>query len=159
MKNLIVIFSFILLTFQLQGQDFSKLSSIDLKGADACKKAESQVSDCCNYLLSHSLKKDVDNRQKAIQFVMKWMEATPDFMFDIDETAMQLTEGDKDLLSLYLAAMSQAAIEIGKDKLTKEALSEKTVKKFLDYCNVAENGVKPTAEIKRRLREMNGVEV
>jgi len=159
MKNLIVIFSLILLTTQLYGQDFSKLSLDDFKSADGCKKAESQVTECCNYLFGNPVNKEPETRLKVIQYVMKWMEATPDFMFDIDDTAMQLTEGNQDLLVLYLAAMAQSAIELGKDKLTKEALADKTVKKFLDYCNVAENGVKPTAEIKRRLREMNGVEV
>lgn len=159
MKNLMLIFSFILLTVQLQGQDFSKLLTDDLNGAEACKKAEKQVVECCNYLYSNSLKTDADNRQKAIQFVFKWMEATPDFTFDIDENVMTLTGGDKELLSLYLAAMAQTAIEMGKENMNKVTLAEKTETKFLTYCNNSDNGVKPNKEIKRRLREMNGVEV
>jgi hypothetical protein len=159
MKQYLLIAVFLIGGFHLMAQDFSKLASVELKNSEQCKKAESQVTDCCSYILNNPVSANPENRLHALQFVLRWMEATPDFIFDVDESVVKMTGGDKDLLPIYLVGMAKVAVETGKEKISKEIMKEGAIKLLLNYCNNSENGVKPSPEIKRRLKEMNGVEV
>lgn len=140
-------------------QDFSSLATIALTDADAYKKAEPKVMECCDYLLSNSVKTEAANRQLAIQFIVKWMEGTPEYSFEIDETVMRLTSGSKELLPLYLAAMTKAALTNAVEPKSKADLKKETINLFVDYCGNPDHGVKANKELKQLIAERKGTDV
>jgi hypothetical protein len=84
---------------------------------------------------------------------MKWMEGTPDYTFDLGEKAMKLTNGETDLLSLYMAAMSKAVIENTTGKLSSDEIYNQAEKTLVNYCAIADNKIKPSKKIKQLLKE------
>lgn len=153
MKRIIFI---LLITFYSNpsfGQNFSELANLKFETAESYKPAESQVLMCSNYLFNNPTNKEEMNRLHAIQYIMKWMTGTPDYTFEIGEKAMELTKGNSELLSLYMAAMSKVVIENKGDKLTNDAIYNQSEKILVDYCAVPENKIKPSRKIKTLLKE------
>jgi hypothetical protein len=153
MKKIIFIILITLTSTMSFGQNFSELANTEFKSKESCKSAESQVLTCANYLFSAPADQAELNRLNAIKFIMKWMEATPDYTFDLGEKAMKLTNGETDLLGLYMAAMSKAVIENTAGKLSSDEMYNQSEKILVKYCAVAENKIKPSKKIKQLLKE------
>lgn len=153
MKKIIFIALITFTTTMSFGQNFSELANAEFKSKESCKAAESQVLICANYLFSTPADQTELNRLNAIKYIMKWMEATPDYTFDIGEKAMKLTNGETDLLSLYMAAMSKAVIENTGGKLSSDEMYNRAEKTVVNYCANADNKIKPSKKIKQLLKE------
>lgn len=153
MKKVIFIALVLLSSSMSFGQDFSELANTDLKSAESIKSAESQVLASANYLFNNPSNKDELNRLNAIKFIMKWMEATPDYTFDLGEKAMKLTNGETDLLGLYMAAMSKVVLENTSGKLSSDEIYNKSEKIIVNYCSIDDNKIKPSKKIKQLLKE------
>lgn len=154
MKKIIFIFLITLTSTMTFGQNFSELANVELKSKESCKSAESQVLTCANYLFSTPADQAELNRLNALKFIMKWMEATPDYTFDLGEKAMKLTNGETDLLSLYMAAMSKVVLENTAGKLSSDEMYNQAEKILVKYCAVADNKIKPSKKIKQLIKEM-----
>lgn len=154
MKKIIFI-ALITLTHTLSfGQNFSELASTAFKGKESYKPAEGQVLTCANYLFSNPADQAELNRLNAIKYIMKWMEGTPDYTFDLGQKAMDLTNSNTDLLSLYMAAMTKAVLENTGGKLSSEEIYSKAEKIMLSYCSNADNKMKPSKKMKQLLKEV-----
>ena len=73
--------------------------------------SEDQVLEVSKFILSNPIVKDNSDRLNAMQYLLKWMEGTPDYTFSIGETVMGLTDGDLDLMGIYFAAACETAIQ------------------------------------------------
>lgn len=153
MKKIIFIILITLTSTMSFGQNFSELANTEFKSKESCKSAESQVLICANYLFSTPADQAELNRLNALKYIMKWMEATPDYTFDLGEKAMKLTNGETDLLSLYMAAMSKAVIENTAGKLSSDEIYTQAEKTLVNYCAIAENKIKPSKKIKQLIKE------
>ena len=102
----------------------SFVSDKRLHSIDTYKKHEPQVLECANYLFKNPTNKNELNRLTCIQFVMKWMEGTPDYTFSIGEKAMELTKGNSDLFGLYLAAMTKTVLDNSDSSLDENEIHE-----------------------------------
>jgi hypothetical protein len=153
MKKIIFIILISLSCTMSFAQNFSELANAELKSKESCKAAESQVLTCANYLFSTPADQAELTRLNAIKFIMKWMEGTPDYTFDLGEKAMKLTNGETDLLSLYMAAMSKAVIENTTGKLSSDEIYNQAEKTLVNYCAIADNKIKPSKKIKQLLKE------
>jgi hypothetical protein len=153
MKKSIFLFAFTLAVTQVLGQDFSHLKDVKLTKVEEYKPAEGQVLECSNYLLSTPVKKDDINQLYGIQYILKWMEGTPDYTFAIDDEVMKLTKGDTDLMSLYFAALSKSVLENEGKNLSREEMTRQAMKYLIDYCEDPGNGAKKTKAIKKILKE------
>jgi len=71
------------------------------------------VLESVNLLLKSPINENSNNltNLKAIQFMMKWMEGTPDYQFNIDESMVKATKSNKSLLGVFLASMVKYCIE------------------------------------------------
>jgi hypothetical protein len=143
---------FALCTF---GQDFSQFNKQELKSFQDFKQAESKALETANYLLNTPYNKNDINRLYAIQYVIKWMEGTPDYTFSIGSKAMTLTKGSNKLLSLYFAAMTKAVLENKGTKLTDNQIYNKAEAYLVDFCSNPKNNLKPSRAIKRILKNKN----
>lgn len=154
MKKIIFI-ALIALTSKISfAQNFSELANIELKSKESCKSAESQVLSCANYLFNTPANQAELNRLNALKFIIKWMEATPNYAFVLGEKVMKLTNEDTDLLGLYMAAMSKVVLENTGGKLSSDEIYNQSEKILVKYCAVAENKIKPSKKIKQLIKEM-----
>ena len=153
MKNIILIFT-IALSFNLShGQNFKELASYEFKTLENYKTERDKVLTCANYLFENPANKNELNRLTAIQYIMKWMEGTPDYTFEIGKEAMDLTKGNNDLLGLYLAAMSKVVLdEKGGEKLSNEQIYNQAEEILVNYCSDPDNKIKPSKKIKKIIK-------
>ncbi len=151
MKKQILLLTFGLISIYSFSQDFSSLKDYKFTDKSDYKKSENQVLECSNYLFKTPFQKNDLNRLYAIQYIMKWMEGTPDYTFSIDDKAMEITKGNNDLLPLYLGAMTKAVLE-SKSKLSDIQIYEKASDYIMQYCSNKNNNMKPTKAIKKMIK-------
>lgn len=154
MKKIIFIALLALTSTMSFGQNFSELAKTEFKSKESYKPAESQVLTCANYLFSNPANQAELNRLNAIQYIIKWMSGTPDYTFDLGEKAMKLTDGNSDLLGLYMAAMSKVVLDNNTQKLSSDEIYSQSEKIMVKYCAIADNNVKTSKKIKQLIKEM-----
>jgi hypothetical protein len=152
MTKLIFTLTCLLVPFLATSQDFSGLKNYKLEAAGDYKPAEKQLLECCDFLLNNPVKQNELDRNYAIQFIMRWMEGTPDYTFNIDKEVMDLTGGESELLSLYFAALSKAVVNEPVLAESQEQLTSKATDILLDYCANPDNQVKNSKKIKKLLK-------
>ena len=116
--------------------------------------SEDQVLEVSKFILSNPIQKDNSDRINAMQYLLKWMEGTPDYTFTIGETVMNLTGGDLDLMGVYFAAISETAIQNKKSGKTDEQTNEEAIKKFVSYAANKSNNVKANKELKKAIKNL-----
>ncbi|MBN2165340.1 MAG: hypothetical protein JW717_03590 [Marinilabiliaceae bacterium] len=153
MKNLLLSF-LVIASFSVgYSQDFSKLDSVELTDYEHYKNAEPKVLECCEYLLAKPFDKKDENREFASKFLIRWMEGTPEYTFEIDATAEVLTEKKAELLQIYLAAMTKVYLTTKDGRVTKDKMNEQTVETFINYCVNEGNELKLSKELKKIIKE------
>lgn len=151
MKRFLVLTFISILGLQSYATDFSKLSTIELNTSEQYEAAQEQVLDCCYYLLSTPCDKKDKDRGFATQFIIRWIQGTPEYSFEIEETVAQMTGEKDELLSLYLTCYTKLTLESENPYEEKETIKKGAINAFLDYCGNSINKVRPTKEIKRML--------
>lgn len=153
MKKIIlslIMIAFCSLTFC---QNFSELSKYEFKKVENYKTEQDKVLNCANYLFKNPANKNDLNRLTALQYIMKWMEGTPDYTFEVGGKAMELTKGSSDLLGLYFAAMTKVVLENKEKKLETSEIYKRSEKILVDYCSVKSNKMKPSRKIKKIIKK------
>jgi hypothetical protein len=116
------------------------------------REAERTVLVAANYLLSTPLDGDAVDRLRSIQFISKWMGATPDYRFSLDGPTNVLGEGD--LHGLYLAALCKYSLENPSQIKDSEKVKVNSWKLVLAYCDNPSHKVKMNKKLKK-LSEAN----
>ena len=127
----------------------SGYASVQLEQKTDFKKAEAQVLHASNLLLSTKFDKDDLDRLYAIQFLMKWMEGTPDYSLNLEGKYAKPFADDPDILGLYLAAMVRLAVENKNAVKDPASLQLNAVKKVLQYAAIPSNNLKLQGELKK----------
>ena len=153
MKKIFFLFTFLLMFSFVAAQDFSKLSTANFEVAADYQKAEGQVLECSEYLLSNPVFKDELNRNIAFQYLFKWMEGTPDYTFSLDSKVMDLTKGSDKLLTLYFASMVKTVLDSPDSNLSDEDIHQKSTEHLVTYCANEANGLKPNKPIKKLIKQ------
>jgi hypothetical protein len=158
MKKPAFIISLLFVSLSLIAQDFSKLSEIELIKAEDYKPNEPLVLECADYILSQPYKTNELNKLTCVQFIMRWMEGTPDFTFNIGSDFVDFCVKDTELGSVYMASMAKAATDKGFEDKSSEGITSSARELFLDYCSVPENNVKKNKAIKKALKERSSTQ-
>lgn len=137
------------------GQNFNQLDNYEFATVESYKTEEPKVLMCANYLFNTPANQSEFNRLTSIQYIMKWMTGTPDYSFDIGESAVELTKGNDNLLGLYFAAMSKVVLENEGETLSKEDIYNRSEKMLVNYCVNSDNKMKPSSKIKKLLKSRN----
>ena len=143
---------FILLSFYTSfsfAQGLTNFDSIKLENASDCKAAEPYALEASNYIFSTPFHKDDINRLKSLQFIIKWMSATPDYQFALDEVASKLLKGSDDLLGLYMAGMTKYVLENPGNAGDAKAVKLNAITILLNYSDNPANNVKSTKNLKK----------
>lgn len=112
------------------------------------KKQEARILEMANYVLSRPISENV-NDKVALANIVKWMSGTPDHDFVIDKSVMDLSKHNDNVLGIYMAAATKAALD-GKAKDANQ-LKLASFEMLLTYCSNNSNGVKPNKEMKKAL--------
>ncbi len=147
MKKLFTLFLISFLSATAFSQDYSAMSKYHFKNEADYKDSQPKVLEAANYLFSHPATSDKMNRLQATQYVMNWMEGTPEYTFSLGKKAMKLTKGNQDLLGLYLVALSKVAIENSGEKLSEDKMHTQAALVLAHYCANPDNGLEPSKKL------------
>lgn len=132
--------------FAQSGPDYD---NIKLETAADCRAAEPMALQASTYLLSTPFEEKNITRLRALSFIIKWMSATPDYSFTLDNVASKLMKGNDDLLGLYMAAMTKYCIENKESAKDPKLVKLNAVTAVLDYCENEKNNLKMTKQLKK----------
>lgn len=139
MKKIIL---FILLFFTSlsisYSQELPNLKQIKLNKRAHFKSAEPEISKLVNYLFETPIDTKTYARKGAGEFLIKWMNGTPDYLFKIEEEEIKYFNNDTDLMLVYMTSLTKYMLE---HKLEKD---QKTIvlgsmQLALSYLNKQEN--------------------
>jgi hypothetical protein len=140
--------------FQLTySQDLPNFEAITLDKASDYKPAESSVLTAANYVFSVSVNDDNASRRNALAFIIRWMSGTPDYNFELDETAAKVCKGSDAMMGLYVAAMTKYALEHPANAKDSQLVKDNTIDMLIQYCQKPENNLKMTKGLKKYKEE------
>lgn len=136
-------------------QTTTDFDAVKLKRDSDYKEANKYALEASNYVLSVPMDNNSLPRLKAIQFIMKWMEGTPDYTFSLDATIMEkVVKGNDDLLGVYMACMTKYCLENEANSKDDDVVKLNSIKLILAYCENPANNVKMPKQLKK-LSEAN----
>ncbi|WP_066629308.1 hypothetical protein [Labilibacter marinus] len=152
MKQIFILLSLIITfsTVSAQNFDFSPL-----KEKSDYKKVEEQVKSASKYLIDTPINQDVIIRSQATKLVMKWMEGTPDYTFELDARVLEITDDNSELFSLYLASMTNVVLNHPHEKLSSDKIYKLSTKQLAEYCKNKENKLKPSKGLKKAMKNLD----
>lgn len=114
---------FLFLAFQTAlsyGQELPSLKSIKLNKKAGYKHAEPTILKVVDYLFQTPIDKKNKARNNAGQFLVDWMNGTPDYIFYLEEKETSFFNTDSDLLLMYMAALTKFSLNTPAEKEKKQ---------------------------------------
>jgi hypothetical protein len=130
-------------------QSLTNSDSIKLESTWDCKAAERYALEASNYLFSKPFEENDVHRLKALQFIIKWMAATPDYKFTMDEVAEKLVKGSDNLLGLYMGAMTKYVLETKNASKDNAVIKLNAITTLLNYSENPSNKIKMTRNLRK----------
>lgn len=153
MKHFLLLFVIVFFIKISNAQNFEQIAEYKFKKVEDYKTEKNKVLQCANYLFENPANQNELNRLTAIQYIIKWMEGTPDYTFKIGEKATSLTKGNNDLLALYFVGMTKVVLDEKEEKkLSNEEIYNRTEKLLVKYCSNPDNKMKPSRKIKKIMK-------
>jgi hypothetical protein len=121
------------------------------KKEDFNSTADNAALQASNFLLSTPLEKNNIDRLKSLQYIIKWMSATPDYNFTLDEQATKFAKKNDDLLGLYMAGMTKYVLENKADSKDQNKIKLNAVKLIIAYAKDEKNKIKINSELKKAI--------
>ncbi|MCB9013942.1 MAG: hypothetical protein H6539_07885 [Bacteroidales bacterium] len=113
------------------------------------KSAEPKALESANFLLNTALDESKPEREKALNYLGMWMDGTPDYVFYVDENIYYFTHSNKDLLAIFLAALTKNVLEHKELAGDRKELKYRSLEILLDYCLNPDNHVKPYNQLEK----------
>ena len=148
MKNLIFALLLFICSFSF-GQTRPDYETIKLDQKSEIQAADTFALVASTFLLTTPFDKDELHRLEALQFIIKWMTATPDYSFSLDEVATKIMKGNNDLLGLYMASMTKYSLENKSSSKDQKAVKLNSIIILLNYCENENNKIKMTKQLKK----------
>ncbi len=119
------------------------------------KAAEPKALEAANYLLSTAIDENIQDREKALKYMLMWMEGTPDFVFYIDENITVFTRSNELLLKVYMACLTKESLANRAVANNRDEIKLKSIEAFMDYCLDPENRVESYRQLEKLVRARN----
>jgi len=147
MKKLLLTLSLVLTLSLANAQTPPDYSKYPMEKEEQFTKANEAALQTANYLLGTPINKDPQKRLEAMQFLLLWMQGSPDYTFALDNT-FTIAGGDQQIMGLYLAALVKHHID-NKVKEGNTDVSVATLKAMATYIDNKPNNVTPTGDLKK----------
>lgn len=151
--NILIFLLIFTSTLNLFSQDFSKLKEMKLSDSLSCINAQPKVIECCEYLLKNPCTENLPSLN-ATSFIIKWMGATPNFSFSLEENIYKAIKSDLNLTSRYYAALAKVALENNYTTNCME-LQFSAITELLEYCELPKNNVKINKKLHKYIDSKN----
>jgi len=115
-------------------QELPNLKNIKLNRNSQFKGTEPLVLKVTDYLFHTPIDKKNSSRKEAGQFLIKWMNGTPDYTFYLEEKETNFFSTDSDLMLIYMAGLTQYTLKNPSIK-DQKTLVLGTMKLILPYLN------------------------
>jgi hypothetical protein len=153
MKQLVIsLLLTVLVNSSVISQDLLGFESITGNDKKDFKLAEPKALEAAGYLLSVPIDGQKAERDKALKFMLMWMEGTPDYVFYIDENIGTFTHSSKALLSLYMACLTKNVLENAVPSNNRDELKLRSLELFMNYCMNPENHVEPYRQLEQLVK-------
>jgi hypothetical protein len=146
MKRILLICVFTFVVCNVFAQSLPQFGDIKLQKSKDYKLAEPTVVQTADFIISTPIDKNTDTKTIAAQFLMKWMDGTPDFTFTLDENSTRYFLQNNELMMVYVASMAKYAVQ--NHARNTKTITINAIKSLLAYINDPANNVKKTDELK-----------
>ena len=145
MKRILLVCVFAFVACNVFAQSLPQFDEIKLQKTKDYKLAEPAVVQTADFIISTPIDKNTDTKTIAAQFLMKWMDGTPDFTFTLDENSTRYFLQNNELMMVYVASMAKYAIETKQHNSKTNTIN--AIKSLLSYINDPANNVKKTNDL------------
>jgi hypothetical protein len=150
MKHFIIsIFLLVSLGINSWSQDLLGFENITGNDRKDFKNAEPKALEAACLLLKTPVDAPKSERIKALNYMLMWMEGTPDYVFYVDENIGIFTHSSKALLEIYMAALTKCSLENPETAKDRKELKFKSIEIYLDYCLNPANHVKSFKQLEK----------
>ena len=111
MKKYLVFILFFFSVIQSYAQDLPNIKNVKLNKKSSYIGTEPLVLKVIDYLYATPIDKKNSYRTDAGQFLLKWMNGTPDHTFYIEEKQAAFFNTDSDLMLIYMASLTKFILE------------------------------------------------
>lgn len=146
-KILLICFLIAATAGTLFAQSLPQFGQFKLEKGNDFKLADSAVLQSANYLLATPIDENKESRVAAAQFLMKWMDGTPDYTFTLDENSTKYFLQNTDLMIVYMASLTKYAMQ--NKPRTSKTITINAIKMLLAYINNPANNVKKDSGLKQ----------
>jgi hypothetical protein len=146
MKRILLICVFASVACNMFAQSLPQFDDIKLQKSKDYKLAEPTVVQTADFIIATPIDKNTDTKTIAAQFLMKWMDGTPDYTFTLDENSTRYFLQNNQLMMVYVASMAKYAIQTKQHN--SKTITINAIKSLLAYINDPANNVKKTDELK-----------
>lgn len=101
-------------------QELPNLKQVKLNKRAQYKSAEPIALKVANYLFETPINSKNKARNEAGQFLLNWMDGTPDYIFNLEEKEISFFNTDSDLTLMYMAGLTKFTLENPTIKTQKE---------------------------------------
>lgn len=119
-------------------QEFTKLKHIKLNKKSHYKSAEPEILKLVNYLFETPIDKKNYARKEAGEFLVKWMNGTPDYVFVLEDKETLYFNTDADLMLIYMSSLTKFMLE-NKSEKNQNAIVLGSMQLALSYLNKQED--------------------
>ena len=146
-KNLLLAL-FITLSISVYAQNNIDYSQVKLEVDEDFKTAEPIVINATDYILSNPVNDEDTKRLYAVQFVMAWMQGTPDYDFSFD--ALDKLDTDIAQATTYIAALAKSTLaNSASDKYDPVVARNEAWRLFLDYSQNPSNNITAKSKLRK----------
>lgn len=142
----VMLYVLLLLSGTAFSQDLPNLKGVKLNKNSQFRSAEPVVNKLLDYLFQTPINKKNKIRNEAGQFLLKWMDGTPDYTFFLEENETRFFNTDSELLLMYMAALTRFAMKYPSVKEPK-AMVIGAMDLLLPYLNQQEDKKSWPAEL------------
>jgi len=146
MKTILLVCVLAFIVCNTFAQNLPQFDQIKLQKSKDYKLAEPTVVQTADFIISTPIDKNKDTKTIAAQFLMKWMDGTPDFTFTLDENSTRYFLQNDQLMMVYVASMAKYAIQ--NKQRNSRLITINAIKNLLAYINDPANNVKKTDDLK-----------
>ena len=137
-KLALFLFLFFSVIVNSSAQEFPNLSNIKLKKRSHYVTAEPEILKLVNYLFETPIDPKNYARKEAGEFLIKWMNGTPEYVFILEEKETKYFNTDADLMLMYMTSLTKFMLE-NKSVTDQKVIVLESMKLALNYLNSQQN--------------------
>ncbi|MGF1635451.1 MAG: hypothetical protein ACFCUU_00150 [Cyclobacteriaceae bacterium] len=130
-------------------QNFAIYQNIKFDRPEQYKEHQQMAHEAAKYVLTTPHSNEDEERMHAARFMLKWMEGTPDYNFDILPWMAGLNRTDRFLYPVTMAALVKAALDDTQKEKDANALQVATAEEVAKYMANKEHKLRPRSTGKK----------